>query len=314
MVRRGGLCAKEGSPHMALAAAACEAKVLYYHDALALRGNYCAWSADVVEDSDDERERRGVGDDDGDGDDASGGDAHAPFRPNFDVAPAQQFRRNVDEQRRREERRAARGGGDDDGDDSSESSSSSGDANAATSDVGDGAWGGEEPSDDDGDDCDDDIDDDEDSDSGGGDECSAADGSVATRPRRRGPRRAAARRDRLRGVNGRTLIHACGVRAPCKHCGALLWPAEARGRTKCCGSGTYVLTAHDNPPIAPAWLDILSRADFSSVSRYVNAATCFGSPGTVPTRGCGVTLTHRALHPSIPRRRLCNLAVRFSAV
>jgi hypothetical protein len=57
-----------------------------------------------------------------------------------------------------------------------------------------------------------------------------------------------------------TDLQYCGVRAPCQHCGAMMWPKEGAA---CCKDGKQVLDEVYNPPLDPAYLRILQQPSFS---------------------------------------------------
>ena len=81
-----------------------------------------------------------------------------------------------------------------------------------------------------------------------------------------------------------TDLQYCGVRAPCQHCGAMMWPKEGAA---CCKDGKQVLDEVYNPPLDPAYLRILQQPSFSHDSRLINAALAMGSQCTSPSRAQG---------------------------
>jgi len=78
--------------------------------------------------------------------------------------------------------------------------------------------------------------------------------------------------------------HRLAARAPCKHCGALMWPSEGAA---CCAGGKHVLGPAFNPPIDADYLRILQQPHFSHDSRLINAALALGSQCTAPSRAMG---------------------------
>jgi len=81
-----------------------------------------------------------------------------------------------------------------------------------------------------------------------------------------------------------TDLQYCGVRAPCQHCGAMMWPKEGAA---CCKDGKQALDEVYNPPLDPAYLRILQQPSFSHDSRLINAALAMGSQCTSPSRAQG---------------------------
>ena len=78
--------------------------------------------------------------------------------------------------------------------------------------------------------------------------------------------------------------HSLAARAPCGHCGALMWPSEGAA---CCAGGKHVLGPDFNPPIDADYLRIMQQPHFSHDSRLINAALALGSQCTAPSRAMG---------------------------
>jgi hypothetical protein len=78
--------------------------------------------------------------------------------------------------------------------------------------------------------------------------------------------------------------HRLAARAPCKHCGAPVWPSEGAA---CCSGGKHILGPAFNPPIDDEYLSMMQQPHFSHDSRLINSALALGSQCTAPSRAIG---------------------------
>ena len=78
--------------------------------------------------------------------------------------------------------------------------------------------------------------------------------------------------------------HRLAARAPCKHCGAPVWPSEGAA---CCSGGKHILGPAFNPPIDDEYLSMMQQPHFCHDSRLINSALALGSQCTAPSRAIG---------------------------
>ena len=93
--------------------------------------------------------------------------------------------------------------------------------------------------------------------------------------------------------------HRLAARAPCKHCGALMWPSEG---TACSAGSKHILGPAFNPPIDAEFLCIMQQPHFSHDSRLINAALALGSQCTAPSRAFGGLGFHEQFYLRAPQR------------